>query len=332
MATPLTLLQVVQRAQAELGLPQASTVVGNSDATTTQMLALANRTVDELRRWKDDGWTALQFEYDLVVPVPITTTGNLNTAFSNIISGIPSTTGLLANYMTVSGPNVAQGARISQIIDANTVAMNMEATNTQAISGGTFVFAQDTFPEPPGFDYFVNRTMWDRTNRWELIGPDSPQIDQWHRSGIVSLGPRRHFRQVGPGITGVGDNFRLWPPPTELTSPLQMVFEYSSINSIVVNGNITNPAYAEFYANDNDFSLLDDQAIIMGIKWMFWEAKGMGSYVTMQSRWVDYVDRLMARDGSSPTLQLAKRISPIFISPANVQDGFFPGPSGQSGI
>jgi hypothetical protein len=36
---------------------------------------------------------------------------------------------------------------------------------------------------------------------------------------------------------------------------------------------------------------LDDQAILMGIKWMFWEIKGMGSYVTLQNRWVDYVDR-----------------------------------------
>jgi len=332
MATPLTLLQVIQRAQAELGLPQASSVVGNSDVTTQQMFALANRTLDELRRWKDDGWTALQFEYDLPVQVPIITTGDLLLANTNIVSNIPDTTGILANYMTVTGPNTLQGARVASIIDSNTVTMNMEATNTQMVTGGTFTFAQDTYPEPPGFDYFVNRTMWDRTNRWELIGPDSPQLDEWHRSGIVSLGPRRHFRQIGPGISGVGDSFRIWPPPTEITQPLQLVFEYTSTNSVVVNGVITNPTYAEFYANDADFSLLDDQAIIMGIKWMFWEIKGMGSYVTLQSRWVDYIERLVARDGAAPTLQIAKRISPIFISPANVQDGFFPGPSGQSGI
>jgi hypothetical protein len=329
---PLSLLQIIQRAQAELGLPQASSVVGNSDATTTQMFALANRCLDELRRCKDDGWTALQFEYDLVVPVPINTTGDLLTANTATISNIPSTANLAANYWAVTGPNVPQGARIQQVVDANTVIMNMEATNTVEVQGGTFTFAQDTFPEPPGFDYFVNRTMWDRTNRWELIGPDSPQIDEWHRSGIVSLGPRRHFRQIGPGIAGVGNNFRIWPPPAELTSPLQLVFEYSSMNSVVVNGQTTNPTFAEFFANDADFSLLDDQALIMGIKWMFWEIKGMGSYMTLQQRWVDYVDRLIGRDGAAPTLQLAKRVSPIFISPANVQDGFFPGPAGQSGI
>jgi hypothetical protein len=73
-----------------------------------------------------------------------------------------------------------------------------------------------------------------------------------------------------------------------------------------------------------DIPLLDDQAIIMGIKWMFWEIKGFGSYVTLQNRWVDYVDRLIGRDGAAPTLQLNKRVSPVFISPANVQMGSFP--------
>ena len=333
MATPLTLLQIIQKTQAELGLPQASTVINNTDTTTQQMLALANRTLDEIRRWKDDGWTALQFEYDLVVPPAINTTGDFLAADTNTINNIAGGTGsLAAQYWTVSGAATPQGARIASIIDPFSITMTMEATNTAAATAQPITFAQDTFPEPPGFDYFVNRTMWDRTNRWELIGPDSPQVDQWHRSGIVSLGPRRHFRQVGPGIQSVGSNFRIWPPPTELTSPLQLVFEYTSTNSVVANGTVVNPTYTEFFANDGDFSLLDDQAIIMGVKWMFWEIKGFGSYVTMQQRWVDYIERLIARDGAAPTLQLAKRVSPIFISPANVQDGFFPGPSGQSGI
>lgn len=333
--TPLTLLQIINRAQAELGLPQSATIVNNTDPTTVQMFALANRCLDELRRCNEGGWTALQFEYDLVVPVPINTTGDLLTQYTNMISNIPDTSGINVppSYWTVAGNEIPQGARLLTVNDANTVTMTMEATNADfPLNDQEIQFAQDTFPEPLGFDWFQNRTMWDRTNRWELIGPDSPQIDQWHRSGIVVTGPRRHFRQVGPGIAGVGDNFRIWPPPLELTSPLQLVFEYMSTNSIVVHGVVTNPTYAEFFANDDDFSLLDDQAIIMGIKWMFWEIKGMGSYATMQGRWVDYVDRLIGRDGAAQTLQLSKRVAPIFLSPANVQDGFFPGPLGQTGV
>ena len=324
----LTLLQIVQKVQAELGLPQATSVVGNQDQTTQQLLALANRCLDELRVANETGWTALQFEYDIVVPIPITTSGNLATQFTNQISSIPSTTGILANYTSISGTQLPQGARVITVNDPNTITMNMEATNTAAITDASFIFAQDTFPEPPGMDFFQNRTMWDRTNRWELIGPTSPQTDQWHKSGIVTTGPRRHFRQLGP----FANNWQIWPPPFELQSPLQLVFEYLSVNAVIVQGGAavppTTPTYAQYFANDTDTSLLNDQAIITGMKWMFWEIKGMGSYVTLQNRWVDYVDRLIARDGASETLQLAKRVSPIFLSPSNVQDGFFPGPVG----
>jgi hypothetical protein len=174
---------------------------------------------------------------------------------------------------------------------------------------------------PSGFDWFNNRTMWDRTNRWELLGPDSPQMDQWHRSGIVATGPRRHFRQLGPYSSA----FRIWPPPLEITSPLQLVFEY--LSNAAVNAQNADTTFTQYFENDTDTCLLDDQAIILGIKWMFWEIKGF-NYAAMQARWVDYVDRLIARDGAAPTLSMAKRVHPVFVSPANVQDGFFPGPVG----
>lgn len=316
---PKTLLQIVQAAQGELGLPQSSTVVGNTDPTTVQMYNLTNRALDELRRC--NRWTACQFEYDLVVNPPIITTGDLGVN-SAVITNIPSTTGILANYFTVSGNSISQAARVLSVDSSTQVTMTMEAALTAAITGADVTFAQDTYPIPSDFDFFNNRTMWDRTNRWELLGPDSPQLDQWHRSGIVATGPRRHFRQIGP----YADTFRIWPPPTEITNPLQLVFEYLSLNAVRVNG--SNSSFAQYFQNDDDLPLLDDQAIIMGLKWMFWEAKGFGSYVTLQNRWIDYVERLKARDGAAPTLNLVKRVNPIFISPANVQDGFFPGPVG----
>ncbi len=99
-----------------------------------------------------------------------------------------------------------------------------------------------------------------------------------------------------------------------------------SIAAVAVNGVST--MVSQYFVNDNDTSFLDDQAITMGIKWMFWEIKGFGSYLTLQNRWIDYVERLIARDGAAPTLNLVQRVNPIFLSPANIQDGFFPGPVG----
>jgi hypothetical protein len=320
---PLTILQMVQRAEAELGLPQSTSVFTSAaDNTGTQMGALANRVLDELRRM--NRWTAMQFEYNLIVQVPTTTTGDLP-AQSPVIQNIPSTAGLQPNYWQVSGPGIPVAARIQSVDSPTQITMDMENTNTTLLTGQDISFQKDTYPMPVGFDWFNNRTMWDRTNRWELIGPDSPQLDQWHRSGIVATGPRRHFRQIGP----YPNTFRIWPAPAEITSPLQLVFEYLSNAAVATNGTVADgTVFNEYFTTDADTQLLDDNALIQGIKWMFWEAKGFGSYVTMQNRWVDYVKRLAARDGAAPTLPMVNRTNPIFISPANVQDGFFPGPVG----
>lgn len=311
-----TFLQIVNAAERELGLPVSTTVFGtNSSVTGRQLGTLANRVVDELRRM--NRWTALQIEYDLKVLPPITFTGNL-TAGSNLITGMSGTAGIVADAFVASGPGIPSAARVLSIDSATQVTLSMYNTNTTNLTGQTITFSQDTYPMPAGFDWFINRTMWDRTNRWELIGPDSPQQDQWQRSGIVPVTPRRHFRRIGP----FSRSFRLWPPPSELTAPLQLVFEYQTTHSVMVNGNVC--ALAIEFVNDGDICVLDDQAIIMGMKWMFWEIKGFGSYVTMQSRWIDYCDRLIARDGAAPTLSLSRNNTDIFISPAQVQDGNFP--------
>jgi hypothetical protein len=313
-----TLLQIVNDAQDELGLPRSSTVAGNTDPTTRQMMALTNRCLDEMRR--DHQWTVCQFEYNLVVNPPLITTGTISSLSPAVITNIPDTSSLSAFSWAVSGEEVPQAARILSVDSPTQITMDMEATGPSV--NQEVMFGQDTYPIPTDFDFFNNRTMWDRTNHWELLGPDSPQMDQWHRSGIVATGPRRHFRKLGP----YANSFRLWPAPFEIVNPLQLVFEYLSLNGVQVN--TTSPvSYSQYFTNDTDTPLLDDQAIITGLKWMFWEIKGF-NVAAMQSRWVDYVDKMSGRDGAAATLSLVKRVNPIFVSPANVQDGFFPGPVG----
>ena len=312
-----TLLQIINAAQGELGLPQATVITAATDQTTIQMYGFANAILEELRQAKDDGWTALQKEYNLVINVPVVTTGDL-TANSAVITNIPTTVGLLAGYMMISGPSIPTAARILSIDSATQITMTMECTATEV--GAALTFMQDTYPEPSDFGYFVNKTWWDRTNHWELLGPDSPQMDQWHRSGIVATGPRRHFRQLGALV----NTYRVWPPPAEITAPLQLVFEYVSTDCVYVNGGVTTAAS---FANDTDIPILSDRAIIMGIKWKFWEQKGF-DWTQKRTDYDNYVDRLIARDGGRKTLSLVGRQGSMFMSSSNVQDGFFPGPIG----
>jgi len=312
-----TLLQIIQAAQQELGLAVTTVVTTATDQTTMQMYGYANQEIEELRQRHT--WTALQKEYNLVVNPPTETTGDTadnSAVISNIAGG---TAGLTAGYFFVTGDNIPVGARIQSVDSPTQVTLTMEATAAGTASDITF--AQDLYPEPSDFNSFLNRTWWDRTNRWELLGPSSPQLDQWHLSGVVTTGPRRYFRQIG----SLANNYRIWPPPADITDPLQLVFEYLSTNAVYVNGVTTNTA--ALFSNDGDIPILSDRAVINGIKWRFWEQKGF-DWTSKRTDYDNYVERLIARDGGKETLNMVKRINPIFISPANVQDGFFPGPTG----
>src|SRR5258706_9234565 len=126
----LNLLQVVQTTQAELGLPQSLSVVGNTDVTTTQMFALANRVVDELMRM--NRWTRLQQEFNLVVTPAIFTTGNLSQN-SPVITNIPSTSGIDAANWVCAGNGIPQAARVLSVDSLSQVTLTMEPTGTSQV-------------------------------------------------------------------------------------------------------------------------------------------------------------------------------------------------------
>lgn len=350
-----TLLQMIQTAQRELGLfPVTSEVVTSTSQIVNQMYGFIQSDLEEIRTRNSKGWTALQFEYNIAVNPPISTLG-VFTLDSRIVTGIPSVAALGItidnfNAWAISSTCTPPAARIASIDSDNQITMTMEATASSSTVGPNYIydmfgniiydmfgspilgipatvsttafqFGQDTYPMPDGFEYYQDYTWWDRTNHWMLIGPDSPQIDQWHRSGIVATGPRRHFRQLGP----YPDSFRLWPPPFELVQPIQIVFEYMSRNAVKVNN--SNTVFSEYFQNDADTCLLNDRALIMGIKWRFWEQKGM-NWLSKRREWENRVDWLIAIDGGSQTLSLTKRVNPLYISGLNAQDGYFPGPGG----
>lgn len=316
-ATPQkTLLQIIRAAQGELGLPLAATVIDNTDATTMQLLALLNAAGEEMRDQPEDGWTAQQIQFNLVVSPPIVTTGNtgLNSA---VLTNIPDTTGLDTNYV-VQGANIPVDARVKSVDSINQITMDMEAT--AAVSNTPLTFSKDTYSVPDDFHFFIGDTWWDRTNRWKLMGPDSPRLDQWHRSGIVTTGPRRHFRVVG---RPAGNTYRIWPPPAEIVNPLQLEYEYQSLDWVNLNGDGVD--YANAFENDDDIPTLNDRALIMSVKWRFWQIKGF-AWLNMQSAYLDYVDKLIATDGGTKTISIVRRYSPGYLTSFQVQDGFFPGP------
>ena len=330
-----TLLQVVQTICDELGLNRPSIVVNSTDTQVRQIYSLVNRSLRELQQNYE--WTALQTEYDLHVAQPTTTTGNVSLGVYQI-TNIPTTAFIPTNQPMLWVCNaqfIPVAARVKSVDSSTQVTLTEPSTGTQ--TGVSVVFAQDTYPEPPGFSRFINQTWWDRTNRWALIGPDSPQIDQWHRSGIVTIGPRRHFRQIGSAgafsdfnadfnddFNSQGNvyNYRIWPAPGATDTPLNLAYEYISSN-IILSAN--NTPQSNFQA-DSDFCILDANMLILDTKWRFFQIKGF-DYAAMQMEARDYIDRAYANDGGSKTLSLDNNRQGFALTTGIVQDGNWPGPT-----
>ena len=310
-----SLLTLVQNACAELGLAVPGTVAGATDQQTVQMFALANAVgADLLTR---NQWTALQTLAIVNVESPIVTTGDL-TDGSAVVTNVPADLlGLTpANYV-VTATNVPTSARMVEITvnmpgdDSFTMDMVASGSATQQ----AITISRDTYPVPADFTTFINDTQWDRGNHWRLQGPASPQEDEWLRSGIVTTGPRRWFRQVGRGV----DVFRLWPPPGTNDVPGPLAYEY--LSKYWAQDSSATPKAA--FTADTDTCIFDDRVMIEGIKWRFFAAKGF-DYSSQYALWQRQLDVAMARDGGSPTLNMTRRRYPVFISPANVADGNWP--------
>lgn len=309
---PLSLLEIGQAVLAELGLPNVTSLVGNPNVTARQLLALINRSGDEI--YQSHPWICSQVQHTVEIGDPITTTGDV-VAQDNTITNIPSTAGIVAGQFAVSGDQLQQFTRVLTVPSGTSVTVDMDATET--LVGADLIFARDTFAVPDEFKWFANRTMWDRTNHWELIGPMSPQWDQWERSGIVAFGPRRRWRQIGTEPV----NWRLWPPPTTSGDyPATLVFEFNSKFWAASAAGVRQ----QYLTADDDYPVIDAQALILASKWRLWQSKGF-QYGAYQAESNDYVARLMARDGGAADLSLARDRdwSPL-IGPWSVPDGNWP--------
>ena len=305
-----TWLQLGQAVAAEMGLGSIpASVAGATDDQTRQIGALANRCGEMLLRMRE--WVALQAEWDVTIATPITLTGNLTSGLVTV-TGLSSTASLLAARMAVTGDYLPQGTRLATVVDANTVTLTQPATATA--TGATLVFGQDTYASPADMLAPINRTFWDRSRRWELLGPMSPQEDEWMRSGIVATGPRRRFRFLGRGV----NNFRIWPPPTSLDSPAVLAFEYTSAYWAQ---DASGTPKARFTA-DADTCIFADDVMLMGVKWLWLQSKGM-EYAAFRDDWLRQVEQSAATDGASPTLDMAAGNWPILIGPGNIPDTGF---------
>lgn len=303
-------LSILSKVADELALVRPGTVT-DTDTQIRQLAALANRTGNDLMKEVD--WTELQTEYVIEFTGPIVLTGTL-TVNSRVITGLSSTAGITAGLFVVTGTGTQIAARVASVDSATQITMSEAAKASGTVS---LTFTKDTFAIPADFDRYIDQTQWDRRFQWELVGPQSPQQDQFQRSGVTTTGPRRKFRQIGRGVNA----FRIWPPPSGASDyPGTLVWEYISNNWVTQAAG----TFASSLTANDDTAIFPDDLLILGIKWRFWQIKGF-AYADLQAEYIDWVNREKSRDGGQKVLSLSPRqMMGGLITSGNVQDGNFP--------
>jgi hypothetical protein len=217
------LLQLVNDTESQSGLPLSTTVYNTTNQQTRQLLGLLIQLGRDLRRRIE--WPQLNKQYQFNLISVGSYTGDTTSGVATI-SNLSSTTGITVGMIIVGSGWDGIGSAGNQVrvvsISGNTVTTNVAASTTQ--TGGDYYFSQDQYALPADFDEAVQRTHWDRTNRWELVGPLLPQEWQWYKSGIITQTPRRRFR-----IAGLQDNkFSIDPPPMVSENGQYLAFEYQT--------------------------------------------------------------------------------------------------------
>jgi len=293
-----TMLQLVQQATAEMGLTVPSAVASNTSSDIVQILALLNSVGYELIRLAE--WQKCITEYQFNTEVT-STTGNTVDA-SAVITNIPDTTGLDTTYM-VTGTNIVQDTYILTVDSATQVTLTNPTTDTE--TGSTIVFSKTKYAMPSDFDRLINRTQWDKTNHWEMIGPQSSQEWQWLKSGYIQTTPRVRFRQLG-GF------YQIWPPQTE--SDLYG-FEYLSKNWAI---NASGTAISSFTADD-DTCIFQDRLMVAGLKLKYFSIKGFDT-TDFRRDWNYQLEAALSSDKGAPNLNLAPRPQSVLISYNSIPD------------
>lgn len=298
-----TILRIVQEVMGDFGLPQPTQVIGNTDKTVSQMLIHATRVGEDLatRGGMNDGWPAMRREYTFNLVGYGGYSGN-TTAGSNVITGMPSTANIAVGMVGTSTAT-PYGVTVTAV-SANSVTLNQSALSTQA--GALFSFGNESYAIPPDADHFIQQTGWDRSFRWQLVGPLSAQEWQVLKSGISPTGPRLRYR-IMDGLIFVN------PVPASLDS---LVMEYYSTGWCQSAAGIAQTAWAA----DTDTPMLQDRLFILGIIARFLNRKGFDS-TSAQREFDDAVEAAMGRAGGSRVLSINARAEPpILLGSANVPD------------
>jgi len=293
-----TMLQLMQQTTLELGLASPTYVAGNTSQEVVQLLGLMNAAGYELTKEYD--WRAMQREYRFYTQA-ITTTGDVVDG-SPIITNVADTTGLTDKWMASTGNGVPQDCSVVSVV-GSTVTMNQPMQATEV--GASLVFGQTKYDLPPDYETITDRTQWDKSKHWEMLGPEDAQQWQWLKSGYISTGPRVRWRILG-------QYFQIWPI---MNTSEYLGFEYRS--KAWAESSTGTPKNS--FTADTDVTVLDDRIMVLLTKLKFLQIKNFDTTAISQD-YQRYLSVAKANDKGAPNLSFAPYPSKVLIGYANIPD------------
>jgi hypothetical protein len=294
-------LKLIQQVTDELALYRPTALIGTQDPQIRQLMALLNRLGADITRQTE--WQRLNKEY-LIVTNSFTLTGTVTNG-SKVITGLPTTTAITDQY-TIIGTGIQPFAQVVTVNNLTEITMDMEAEESGTVE---LQFAQNKFDLPSDWNRQIPQTEWNRTQRWELLGPKSAQEWQTFKSGIVSAGPRQRFRILQNQLC-----LNPSPPDNQTLS-----FEY--ISDGWVEG-VDGVAKTEV-TQDTDTFIFSDSLLITGLKAQWLVAKGLdASFSLGEFRYL--LEQEKSTNKSAPVLSTGAFAGSLLLTDRNMVDGNYP--------
>ena len=293
----MTMLEIMQQAVGEMGsgtIPQY--VAGNTQQDTVQQYYLLNGLGQSLMR--DFIWQELVGQY--IVTVSYTTLVGSTTINSTTLT--VTSTATIDNTYGLSGTGINQACYVNSIDSGTTLTLSQPATATA--SAQTYTFTKVKYALPSGYDRLLDRTHWDKTKHWEMLGPETAQQWEWLISGYISTGPRIRWR-IFDGY------FQIWP---FVASAEVLGYEYLSKNWALSTAGVAKSGMTV----DTDTCIFPDRLMVAGLKHRYFQVKGFGDVYREEFEAQQSI--AFANDQGSQTLSFAPRVSGILITQANIPD------------
>jgi hypothetical protein len=251
---------------------------------------------------KEYDWQALQVQYRFYTQ---SLTANATTVNGSTTLTFEAGTDLsnVTSQWQLSGYNIPQD---TYVVSANNttkvVVMSQYATGDGLES---VVCAQTAYDLPADFENITNRTQWDKSKHWEMLGPEDAQQWQWLKSGYISTGPRVRWRILD-------NQFQIWPI---MNTQEYLGWEYRSKGwARSAAGAIKNS-----FTADSDTTVLDDRIMVLLTKMKYWGIKGFDTTVVAQD-YQRYLSVAKANDKGAPNLSFSPQASRVLIGYANIPD------------